>query len=112
MKTKLKILTSPAGRQNSKFKTDNKIILSVVLATFNEEVNIKDCLSSVGDISDEVIVVDGRSTDKTVEIAKEMGARVISVANKPLFHANKQMAIEEAKGEWILQMDADERVSP
>jgi len=90
----------------------NHTKLSVVLATYNEESNIKDCLSSVKDIADEIIVVDGKSVDKTAQIAQQLGAKVISVANNPQFHKNKQIAINSATGEWILQLDGDERVSP
>lgn len=85
--------------------------LSVVLATYNEERNIGRCLDSVKGLADEVIVVDGSSTDETRTIAKKMGARVIETTNKPMFHTNKQMAIDAAAGDWILQLDADERVS-
>lgn len=86
--------------------------LSVVLATFNEEENLGATLGSVKDIADEIIVVDGTSTDKTVEIAKKYGAKVKITANKPNFHINKQMAIDMASKDWILQLDADERLTP
>jgi len=85
--------------------------ISVVLATYNEERNIGDCLKTVKDWADEIVVVDGESKDRTVEIAKKFGAKVFVVPNKPIFHINKQMAIDKAKGEWILQLDADERVT-
>lgn len=84
--------------------------LSVVLATFNEEDNLADCLRSVKDIADEIIIVDGTSTDKTVEIAEKFGAKVFVRENPPNFHINKQKAIEKASKDWILQLDADERV--
>jgi (heptosyl)LPS beta-1,4-glucosyltransferase len=86
--------------------------LSIVLATFNEEENLAECLESVKDLADEIVVVDGTSSDKTVEIAKRYGAEVLVTENHPIFHINKQKAIDMAKGEWILQLDADERVSP
>lgn len=85
--------------------------LSVALATFNEENNIEKCLESVKKIADEIIIVDGTSTDKTVEIARRMGAKVIVRENPPIFHINKQKAIDECTGKWILQLDADELVS-
>jgi len=85
--------------------------LSVALATYNEEKNLAACLESFKDIADEIVIVDGTSTDKTVEIAKKFGARVKVTTNKPNFHINKQMAIQMAKSDWILQMDADEHVS-
>jgi len=86
--------------------------LSVVLAAFNEEENIGDCLQSVKDLADEIVVVDGSSSDKTVEIAKKFGAKIIITKNEKNFHINKQKAINQAQGEWILQLDADERVTP
>lgn len=85
--------------------------LSVVLATYNEEQNIGPCLNSVKGIADESVIVDGSSIDKTRETAQNYGARVIKRRNYPIFHINKQKALEEAKYEWILQLDADERVS-
>ncbi len=85
-------------------------VLSVVYATYNEEKNIRRSLESIVDIADEIIVVDGSSTDATKEIAEELGARVITTTNKPIFHINKQMAMDEAKFPWVLQMDADEVV--
>lgn len=89
----------------------SKIKLSVALATFNEERFLPDCLESIKDIADEIIIVDGTSADKTVEIAKDFGAKVTVTTNPPIFHINKQKALEQCRGEWILQLDADERVS-
>jgi glycosyltransferase involved in cell wall biosynthesis len=86
--------------------------LSVALATFNEENNLEQCLESVKDLADEIVIVDGSSTDKTVEIARRFGARVTIKDNPPIFHINKQKALDLASKEWILQLDADERVSP
>lgn len=84
--------------------------LSVVLATYNEEKNIGACLRSIKSIADEMIVVDGRSTDKTVAEAKKLGAKVYEVENRAMFHTNKQTALQKATGDWVLQLDADERV--
>lgn len=86
--------------------------LSVVLATFNEEENIRDCLDSVKGWCDEIVVVDGSSTDGTTTIARSYGARVYIYDNPAIFHINKQRAIDKARGNWILQLDADERVTP
>lgn len=85
--------------------------LSVVLATFNEENNIGNCLDSVKDIVQEIVIVDGSSTDRTVEIAKEYKAKVLVTENHQIFHINKQKAIDMATGDWILQLDADEQVT-
>jgi len=87
--------------------------ISVTLAVFNEERFLEKCLESVKDIANEIVIVDGQSTDNTVKIAKKFGAKVISRPNDPInFHINKKAANDAAKGEWILQMDADEIVSP
>lgn len=86
--------------------------LSVTLATFNEEAVIEKCLRSFKAIANEIIVVDGTSSDKTAKIAKKLGARVYLTTNKPNFHINKVMANKKAKYDWILQMDADEFVTP
>jgi len=86
--------------------------LSVVLATRNEEKNIERVLACVKDIADEIIVVDENSTDKTRNLAKKMGARVFRVKHERIFHKTKQKAIDKAKGKWILQLDADEVVTP
>lgn len=86
--------------------------LSVVLATYNEEDNLQRCLKSVKELATEIIVVDGTSTDKTVDIAKSFGAKVLVRENQPIFHINKQIAIDMATNQWILQMDADEIVTP
>jgi glycosyltransferase involved in cell wall biosynthesis len=86
--------------------------ISVAVATFNEEENIGPCLETVKDWVNEMVVVDGGSQDRTREIARKLGAKVIKTTNKPIFHINKQMAIDAATGDWILQLDADERVTP
>ncbi|PJA23081.1 hypothetical protein COX59_01375, partial [Candidatus Beckwithbacteria bacterium CG_4_10_14_0_2_um_filter_47_25] len=88
------------------------IPLSVVLATYNEETNIADCIKSVQGLAGEIIVVDGSSTDNTREIVKKLGAKVFKVGNQPIFHINKQLAVDKAGGRWILQLDADERLTP
>ncbi len=86
--------------------------LTVALATFNEENNLTECLESVKDLADEIVIVDGSSIDKTVEIARKFGAKVLIKDNPPIFHVNKQKAIDLASKDWVLQLDADERVSP
>ena len=85
--------------------------LSIVLATRNEEQNIEACLESVKAISDEIVVVDENSTDKTREIAEKYDAKVYSEPHHEIFHVTKQKAINKATGDWILQLDADEVVT-
>ncbi len=86
--------------------------LSVVLATRNEEANLGACLQAVKDIADEIVVVDESSIDSTREIAKSFGAKVFKVQHNEIFHITKQKALDEATGDWILQLDADEVVTP
>ena len=87
--------------------------LSLCIAVFNEEKNLHYPLDSALDLVDEVVIVDGGSTDRTIEVAKSYGkkVRVINSDNPVMFHNNKQKAIEAARGEWILQLDADEELS-
>ena len=98
---------------NMKILYNNDMKLSLCIAVYNEEKNLHYPLDSALDVVDEVIIVDGGSTDKTVEIAKSYGkkVRVIGSDNPTMFHKNKQKAISAAKGEWILQLDADEELS-
>lgn len=85
--------------------------LSIVLATHNEEKNLPACLESVFSLADEICIVDGESTDNTVSIAKKYGAKVKVADNPQIFHINKQKAIDMATKEWVLQLDADERIT-
>lgn len=84
--------------------------ISAALAVFNEEENLRECLTSVRDLVYEIVIVDGGSTDKTLDIAKEFNAKIIETTNPQIFHINKNKAIDAASGDWILQLDADEVV--
>jgi glycosyltransferase involved in cell wall biosynthesis len=88
-----------------------KIPVSVVISAFNEERHIKRVLDSVS-WAEEVIVVDNESTDATATLAKKSGARVITRPNNLMLNKNKNAGFEEAKNEWILNLDADEAVTP
>ncbi|OGE64874.1 hypothetical protein A3I48_00050 [Candidatus Daviesbacteria bacterium RIFCSPLOWO2_02_FULL_36_7] len=85
--------------------------ISVVLAVFNEEDNLKNCLESVKALAWEIIIVDGGSQDRTLDVAYKFGAKIIKTNNPPVFHINKNKAIDAAGGDWILQLDADEVVT-
>lgn len=87
--------------------------LSLCIATFNEEKFIHYPLDSAYELVDEVIIVDGGSTDDTLKKAKAYGSKVkiYNVDNPPMFHINKQRALDKATGDWILQLDADEALS-
>jgi len=84
--------------------------LTVTVIAWNEEERLRACLESVA-WADEIVVVDAESTDKTVQIAREFTDKV-SVRVWPGFATQKNFAIEQASGEWILSLDADERVTP
>ena len=85
--------------------------LSVIIITKNEAANIAACLKSVA-FADEFIVVDSGSTDGTVEVARALGARVEVTPDWPGFGPQKNRALDLATGDWVLSIDADERVTP
>jgi len=86
--------------------------LSVVISAYNEERNIEDCLKSAKELADELIVIDNCSTDKTPEIAKRY-AKVFEQENNPnKIDVQKNFGFSKATGDWILSLDADERLTP
>src|SRR5581483_1785352 len=88
--------------------------LSVVISAYNEEEKIKACLESVK-WADEIVLLNNSSTDKTEDIARKTikDLKVITQKNDPLsIDLQKNLGIEKATGEWILILDADERVTP
>ncbi len=84
--------------------------ISCVVITYNEEQNITRCLESVKDVVDEIIVVDSFSQDKTVELAKLQGAKVFFKKFEG-FGEQKAFAIQQTSFDWILSVDADEKIS-
>jgi glycosyltransferase involved in cell wall biosynthesis len=84
--------------------------LTVTIITLNEAANIAAAIESVS-FADEVLVVDSHSTDDTAALARHAGARVI-VRDWPGYIAQKNFAASEAAHDWILSLDADERVTP
>lgn len=84
--------------------------LSVIIITKNEAEDIRGCLESVA-WADEIIVVDTDSTDGTAAICRELGAQV-HVHDWPGFGAQKNRALDYATYDWVLSLDADERVTP
>ncbi|MBY0412826.1 MAG: glycosyltransferase family 2 protein [Bdellovibrionales bacterium] len=87
------------------------IKLTVAIITYNEENNIGRCISSVLPIADEILVVDSFSTDKTQEIATQLGARFIPHAFAG-FIEQKNVALKMATYDYVLSLDADEALSP
>ena len=84
--------------------------LSVIIITRNESANILACLESVA-FADEVIVLDGQSTDDTVQLARNSGAKVFIAQSWEGFGPQKNKALSYANHDWVLSIDADERVS-
>lgn len=85
--------------------------ISVALAVINEEENLRACLQSVKDLAWEIVIVDGGSKDKTLDIASQFNTKIIRTTNPLIFHVNKNKAIDAASGDWVLQLDADEVVT-
>ena len=83
--------------------------LSAIIITHNEAANLPDCLASLS-FCDEIVVVDHASSDETVALAERAGARVVRTPNFSGFGPQKQIALEGARGAWVLSIDADERV--
>ena len=90
--------------------SSDKLPLSVAIITKNEEDRLPECLASVS-FAAEVVVVDSESTDRTVEIARAFGA-VVHVEPWQGFGRQKQLAIDYCRHDWVLVLDADERVGP
>jgi glycosyltransferase involved in cell wall biosynthesis len=85
-------------------------LLSVLIVARNEEVNLPDCLKSAA-FADEMVVLLDRSTDNSAAIARESGAVVIE-GNWPNEGQRRNFGIKQCRGQWILELDADERISP
>ncbi len=84
--------------------------ISVVINTLNEEDNIADAIDSVKKLADEIVVVDMHSDDKTTKIAEKKGASVYMHKRMGYVEPARNFAIEKSKGDWILILDADERI--
>ena len=86
--------------------------LSVILITRNEEANLEDCLASLEGITQQIVVVDTNSADRTLEIAQKYGATIAQPPDWPGFGPQKNRALDLATGDWVLSLDADERLTP
>ncbi|MBF1325951.1 MAG: glycosyltransferase family 2 protein, partial [Megasphaera micronuciformis] len=85
--------------------------LTALILAKNEERHISECVASVA-FADEVLVIDDFSTDETVALAQASGAKVITHALNGDWSQQRNFAVGEATGDWILFVDADERISP
>ena len=84
--------------------------ISVAIIAKDEERNIRECLESVKWV-DDIVVVDNGSTDRTLAVCQEYGARIFREDWKG-YSGQKNSAIDKTRNEWVLSLDADERVSP
>lgn len=86
-------------------------MLSVIILTKNEEKHIVDVVKNAFQVADEVLIVDSGSTDRTVELAKENGARVVFRAWDNDFSAQRNFGLKNTDADWVIHLDADERLN-
>jgi glycosyltransferase involved in cell wall biosynthesis len=92
-----------------RIKRTKKPFISAVVLTRNEQEKLQDCLKSI-DWLDEIVIVDDSSTDKTLEIAKEHNAKIFNLSTTD-FSKKRNLGTRMASGEWVLHLDADERIT-
>jgi tetratricopeptide (TPR) repeat protein len=85
--------------------------LSLCLIARNEESNLTSCLESTYELADEILVVDTGSTDRTIEVARSFGAKVVEIPWEDDFSVPRNRALTEATGDWVFMQDADERLA-
>ena len=85
--------------------------LAVLILTYNEESNITDCIKSA-DFADEIVIIDSGSSDKTVELASSLGAHCVHRPMSDGFAGQRNFALTQTDLEWVLFLDADERITP
>jgi len=100
--------TDPVARRQPDYPQAG---ISVVINTLNEESNIGPCIDSVRGLADEIVVCDMHSDDRTVEIATQRGARIVSHPRTGFVEPARSYAILQATREWVLVLDADERMT-
>ncbi len=86
------------------------MVISAVINTYNEAEKLKDCLGSIEDWVDEIVVVDMGSKDETLEVAKKFGAKILEHKLVPYVELIRNWGVEKAAGDWILVLDPDERI--
>ena len=91
---------------------EKKINLSLCMIVKNEEQYLRECLESVKEIVDEIIIVDTGSTDSTLKIAEEFGAQIYHFKWINDFSAARNFSLSKCSGAWVLYLDADERLNP
>lgn len=101
---------SPKG-QNLKIDNSEQPLITLSMIVKNEEKMIRGCLESAKRVVDEIVIVDTGSTDSTIEIAKEFGAKIYHFDWINDFAAARNESLKHSNGKWILYLDADERIS-
>ena len=86
--------------------------ISVVISTYNRASKLQDCLESVKNIADEIIVIDNTSSDHSVSVAKKYTQHVFVRPNNPMLNVNKNYGFGKASKDWILYLDDDESLTP
>lgn len=86
-------------------------MISAVVVTYNEENKLRDCLKSLRGKFDEIVIFDLGSEDNTLEIAKQFKANIYSHPKVDYVEKVRNLSVEKAKGEWVLVLDADERIN-
>jgi len=89
---------------------NNMINISAIIITKNAEEQIANCIDSLS-FCDEIIVVDDNSTDRTVELSRHLGAKVVFFSSES-FAEQRNLGLKKAKGKWVLYVDSDEQISP
>lgn len=90
---------------------DTMVNLTIIIHSHNEERNINDCINSAKLLTDKIILVDMESTDKTVEIAKSLDVSVFNFPKSNYVEPAREFGINKAKTDWVLILDADERIT-
>lgn len=96
---------------SASYTATRRVKVSATIITKNEEEHIADCIASARLVADEIIVLDSGSTDNTVDIARQ-SADIVEVTDWPGFGIQKQRALDKVNGDWVLSIDADERITP
>lgn len=86
--------------------------VTVIIPTFNEEANIGECIKSIEGFAEKVILMDNFSTDRTKEIAESLGAKVIQSSENYKSRLNTGITLQEITTAWVMNIDADERLTP
>ncbi|MFH1624465.1 MAG: glycosyltransferase [Pseudomonadota bacterium] len=110
MSKKIRGVKQKRMSSKSTFSDSRSATVSLCMIVKNEEAFLPRCLDSVGDVVDEIIVVDTGSSDSTVEIAKNYGVEVVHHEWKNDFSEARNVSIRKASSDWILVLDADEEV--